>query len=65
MKINEHLVKISAGYIVIPNELKMDEEVALIVKGQVTKIEDKSNQDGTIDRIYTVKGEIAGELANE
>ena len=33
----------------------MDQEVVLRVKGDVVKVEEKSNQDGTVDRIAVVK----------
>jgi hypothetical protein len=58
LEINEHLIKISGGYIPIsPHQIpQMDEDVELRVMGSVTKIEDKSNQDGTVNRIYHVKG---------
>ncbi len=59
MKIDEHLVKISAGQVVIDGELEQDQEVALMIKGNVTKVEYKSNQDGTSNRIITVKGYLA------
>jgi hypothetical protein len=58
MQIDEHLIKISGGYIPIsPTQIpQMDEDVELRVMGSVTKIEDKSNYDGTVNRIYHVKG---------
>lgn len=58
-KIDEHLVKISAGFVPIADELAIDEDVTLIVQGAVTKTEDRSNQNGTVKRVYTVKGIIA------
>lgn len=59
MKIDEHLIKLSAGKIPIDHELKIGEEVGVFVKGTVVKIEDTDNNDGTINRTYIVKGEIA------
>lgn len=60
-KINEHLVKISAGYIPIAKPLEMDQDYQLIVEGQVVKTEDKSNNDGSVNRVYTIKGIIVEE----
>ena len=59
MKVDQHLVKVSAGYVYIDKALKIDKDVILTIEGNVTKTEDKSNQDGTVDRVYTVKGTIA------
>ena len=59
MKINEQLVKVSAAAIPISEELEMGTELTLIVTGSITKSEDKDNQDGTIDRVFTLKGELA------
>jgi len=58
-RVNEHLVKISTSKITIPNELNLGDEVTLVVQGDVTKIEQEDNQDGTYDQIYIVKGIIA------
>lgn len=58
MRVDEHLVKISAGYIVVDAPLELDDDVTLIVRGAVTKTEDKTNNDGTFNRVYTVKGII-------
>lgn len=57
--INEHNIKISMSKINIPNELKIDDEVTIVLTGDVTKTEDSSNQDGTVDRTYVVKGMYA------
>lgn len=59
MKINEHLIKISAGRIVIDRELPIDQDITLLVTGSIVKYEDTSNQDGTVDRTYIVKGILA------
>jgi len=59
MKINEKLVRISAGKAPIDKELEIGQEVTIGAKGTVTKIEDTDNQDGTIDRCYVIKVEFA------
>lgn len=63
LQINERLVKISAGYITTDESLELGTDISLLVKGTVTKIEDHDNQDGTINRIYVVKGEITESLS--
>ena len=65
LKIDEENVKISAGYIVIQDHLEVGEDVALMVKGTITKDEHKDNQDGTVNRIVTVKGSIATMIYKE
>jgi hypothetical protein len=62
MQVNEHLLKISGkrrDLIVLTKPLQMDQEVILKVEGQVVKIEDETNNDGTVNRIYIIKGIIA------
>lgn len=59
MKVNEHLVRISASKAPFTNELNMGQEVIFGGKGTVTKIEDTDNQDGTINRTYVIKIEFA------
>lgn len=59
MKIDEILLKVSAGQIVLDADLNIDEDVAVMVKGSITKEEYKSNQDGTSNKVLTLKGEIA------
>lgn len=58
-KVNEHLLRISSGYITISEPLKNGSTVYLNVKATVTQITEKDNQDNTVDIVHTVKGEIA------
>lgn len=60
-KINETLVKISMAAIPILRELEMQDEVTLVVRGEVVKVEDVNNFDGTVNRVFKVKGIIAEE----
>lgn len=57
-RINEKLVKISAGLTPIEGKLELGEDVQIIVQGNVVKIEYKDCQDGTFDLVYVVKGII-------
>ena len=61
--VNERLVKISASAIITPEELHIGEEVSLLVKGSVVKIEDRDNQDGTINRVFVIKGELGESIS--
>lgn len=54
--ISEHLLSISKGYIYLQQPLNIDEDYTAIIKGSITKTTDQSNQDGSIKRIYTLKG---------
>lgn len=62
MTIDEHTIKVSAGKIVTDKELEMGSEVRLFVTGEVIKVEDTNNFDGTITRCYVVKGEISEKM---
>lgn len=59
MKVNEHLIKVSASAIPIEGELKLGDDVELMIQGTVVTVLDKDLQDGTIDRVYTIKGVLA------
>lgn len=57
--INEKLIKISAGLTPVQEQdLKLGDEVQILARGQITKTEQKDNQDGTHDLVYTFKGYI-------
>ncbi len=60
-KVNEHLIKVSAGRIPIEEPLELGVEVRIAVDGEVVKTEDTDNQDGTINRTYIIKGMVAYE----
>lgn len=64
-KINENLLKISAGYIVLDKPLELGHDVSVIVQGSVTQITDKDLQNGEKDRIYTVKGVLSTVISQE
>ena len=57
--INEHQLRITGG-VSIPSELILDTQYALKLKADCIKVEEKSNHDGTTDRIY--KLELTGEV---
>lgn len=59
MRIDNYLIKISAGYVQVPSKLELGSDVLALVDGEITKVEQKDNQDGTFDEVYTVKGRIA------
>lgn len=45
--------------IIVERDFKMDEEVELVIRGQIIAITDLSTDSEYIDVEYTVKGEIA------
>ena len=59
MEINEKLVKVSMGKVPIIGELKLGDEVQILMQGEVTKEEHENNQDGTYNQVFIVKGIIA------
>lgn len=62
IEIDQNLLKISTwkqDWIPVDRSFELDEEVALIVKGQVRGIEYDTNNDGTADKIHIIKGLIA------
>lgn len=64
-KVNEYLVQILGGrknLIHIDKPLKMGEEVDLKTFGAVSEVHDLDNGDGTVDRIYRVKGIYSEQL---
>lgn len=36
-------------------EVEMDKEITIVGKGQIVKIEEGSNQDGSVNRTYVLK----------
>lgn len=65
MKINENLISLSPSSIPIDGEINMGDDVVIKVSGSVVKIEDSDNQDGTINRVYKIKGIIGEILLND
>lgn len=61
MTISEYNLKISAGKIGIPEPIELGEDIAVMVKGSIVKMEDMDLQDGTKARTYTLKGVIVEE----
>lgn len=59
MEINERLIKISAGLVPIEGELKLGDDVQILVSGTVVKEEHRDTQEGTYDLVFVVKGIIS------
>ena len=57
-RIDELLVKIS-GKVPIPRKLAIDEDVRIVIEGQVVKTETLSNQDGSVNLVFAVKPVLA------
>ena len=59
MEINEKLVKVSMGKVPIIGELKLGDEVQILMQGEVVKEEREDQQDGTYNQVFIVKGIIS------
>jgi hypothetical protein len=59
MKINEYLIKVSQGKAPIAGSLEIGQDVEVAIQGNVVKVEDTDNQDGTINRTYVIKSIVA------
>src|SRR3712207_8911997 len=56
--IEQRLLKISARNILINHSLEPGDEVEIVVRGIVDNVAARPNYNGTVNMIYTVKGEI-------
>ena len=55
-EINERILYcLGSATLPVQEDLKGEQDVTLVVKGNVAKIEDKYNYDGTKDRVFKVK----------
>ncbi len=54
MNISERIIKIS-GSAIVPNDLKLGDDVTITVAGSVVKVEHLDNQDGTENIRFVVK----------
>jgi hypothetical protein len=56
MEINEKVLRVVGGSSLPPEtELELGADVVIEITGNVVKIEEKDNQDGTKDRVFIVK----------
>lgn len=59
LKLNDAQITISGGLISIDRELKLGEDVIMVVHGTVIEEKKIDNQDGTYNNIARIKGTIA------
>ncbi len=59
MQINEKLVKVSAGKVPIEGDIKLGDDVQIIISGTVVKEEHGDLQDGTINQVFVIKGVVS------
>lgn len=59
MKLSDSQVTISGGLISVDRELKLGDEVVMIVHGSVIEEKKTDNQDGTFTHLARVKGTVA------
>lgn len=65
IKVNERFLRIShwkRDWVPMENPLEMDKDVKLEIIGQVSGVEYESNNDGTVDEIFIIKGLLAEEV---
>jgi hypothetical protein len=55
--INEHILRIS-GKVCSENAYLLGEDYTIQITGNIVKIEEHDNQDGTVDMVYVMKPEI-------
>jgi hypothetical protein len=55
--INEHILRIS-GKVCTDQPYELGEDYTINITGNIVKIEEHDNQDGTIDVIYVMKPEM-------
>lgn len=55
--INEHILRIS-GKVSSENPYLIGEDYTIQITGNIVKIEEHDNQDGTVDIVYVMKPEI-------
>ena len=53
-RIDQLVIKIS-GRAYLGQQLEIDQDVRLVIEGQVVKVETLSNQDGSVNLCYVVK----------
>lgn len=54
MEVNSHILKLT-GKAELEHGMTLGDDYTITLNGQIVKQEDKDNQDGTVDRIYTFK----------
>lgn len=59
MKLHDSQVKVSESPISIDRELKLGDEVQLVIDGSVIEVKTTDNQDGTFTSLARVKGQTA------
>lgn len=59
MKLSDAQVTISGGLISIDRELKLGDEVIMVVHGSVIEEKKTDNQDGTYNHLARIKGQVA------
>lgn len=63
--INELLIRIQSSPVPIVKELELGDSVSAIVMGDIIKVEDKDEYDGSITRTYHIKGQFAECITRE
>lgn len=59
MKLHDAQIKVSESPISIDKELKLGDEVQMVINGSVIEVKNTDNQDGTYTSLARVKGQTA------
>jgi hypothetical protein len=59
VQINEYLIRVLSSKVPVDKELKLGDDVTLIIQGTITKKELEDNNDGTANDISVIKGIVA------
>ena len=59
MKLSDAQITISGGLISVDRELKLGEEVVMVVHGSVIEEKKTDNQDGSYNHLARIKGVVA------
>jgi len=59
MNIGSYQIRVQASPVEITQELNLGDTVSAIINGDIVKVEDKDDYDGSITRTYHIKGQFA------
>ena len=55
----DYQIRVQSSPVGIDQELTLGDTVSAIINGDIVKVEDKDNYDGSITRTYIIKGQFA------
>ena len=61
----DYQIRVQSSPVAIDQELELGDTVSAIINGDIIKLEDKDNYDGSITRTYVIKGQFAECITKE